>query len=124
MASMADINKVFNINTYLPVILVVHCAMVALGIWERLFNMCVSEKFRFSTDDIDDEYTEKVGELIMRLGTLDGLLNMCASSKSWSSMNSVDDGYTGKGSTGVVCNLVGDRESNRATGAAGLPAGA
>lgn len=65
MASMADINKVFNINTYLPVILVVHCAMVALGIWERLFNMCVSEKFRFSTDDIDDEYTEKVGELDM-----------------------------------------------------------
>ena len=64
MASMADVSKVFetyfNLNMYLPVVLVVHCAMVALGIWDRLFNMCVSSRFKFSTHDVDDEYTEKV----------------------------------------------------------------
>ena len=34
MASMADVSafKYFNINMYLPVVLVVHCAMVMLGV--------------------------------------------------------------------------------------------
>lgn len=31
----------------------------------RLFNMCRSSRFKFSTDDVDDEYTEK-GRLLIR----------------------------------------------------------
>jgi hypothetical protein len=42
------------------VVLVVHCAMVALGIWDRIFSMCVSSRYKFNTHDVDDEYTEKV----------------------------------------------------------------
>jgi hypothetical protein len=65
MTSMADVSKVFqsfSINTYHPIILVIHCTFVMFGVWERLFNLCVSEKLQFSTDDsIDDDYTEKVG---------------------------------------------------------------
>ena len=62
MGSMADMSmfKYIKINTYLPVVLVVHCAMVAFGIWDRLLGMCMSSRFKFTTDDIDDEYTEKV----------------------------------------------------------------
>ena len=65
MSSMADVSQTYpflEINTYLPVVLVVHCAMVALGVWDRLFNLCTSSRFsfKFSTHDVDDEYTEKV----------------------------------------------------------------
>lgn len=65
MSSMAEVSQTFkeyfNLNLYLPVVLVVHCAMVALGIWDRLLNLCTSSRFKFSTHDVDDEYTEKVG---------------------------------------------------------------
>ena len=61
---MAEVSQTFkeyfNLNLYLPVVLVVHCAMVALGIWDRLLNLCTSSRFKFSTHDVDDEYTEKV----------------------------------------------------------------
>ncbi|GAX78046.1 hypothetical protein CEUSTIGMA_g5488.t1 [Chlamydomonas eustigma] len=66
MASMADVTKTFQyFNTYLPVVLVVHCAMVALGIWDWIFSMCVSSRYKFNTHDVDDEYTEK-GRLLIR----------------------------------------------------------
>ena len=47
MASMADVSafKYFNINMYLPVVLVVHCAMVMLGVdkcgeWIHMLPKC------------------------------------------------------------------------------------
>lgn len=69
MGTMANVSafKYLNINTYLPVLLVLHCAMVAFGVWDRLANMFVSPRFRFSTDDVDDEYTEKVRALSLAI---------------------------------------------------------
>ncbi len=62
MGTMANLSafKYININVYLPMVLVVHCMMVALGVWDRLLNIFVAGRFRFSKDDVDDEYTEKV----------------------------------------------------------------
>lgn len=41
---------------------VVMCAITALNMWDKLLNCCTSSRFRFTaTDDVDDEYTEKVG---------------------------------------------------------------
>lgn len=62
MANMSNIEafQYVKINTYLPVVLVLHCGMVASGVWDRVFSLCVPQNLRFSRDDIDDDYTEKV----------------------------------------------------------------
>mmetsp|Transcript_35578 Transcript_35578/g.79011 ORF Transcript_35578/g.79011 Transcript_35578/m.79011 type:complete len:727 (-) Transcript_35578:712-2892(-) len=57
--------KLPNFNVYVPVVLGVHSFMVATGIWQRLLNMCVSSRYMFTTDDVDDVYTEK-GRLLIR----------------------------------------------------------
>jgi hypothetical protein len=51
--------KYFNINTWLPVLLIVHCALVALRVYEKMSQCCVAGRFKFTTDDVDDEFTEK-----------------------------------------------------------------
>jgi hypothetical protein len=33
---------------------------VTAGVWDRVFSLCVPQNLRFSRDDIDDDYTEKV----------------------------------------------------------------
>jgi len=48
-----------HLNVYLPLLLVVHCTLIWLGLWDRLAGACMSSKYRFTTDDVDDEYTEK-----------------------------------------------------------------
>ena len=42
---------------------ITHTCRAYIGVWDRLFNMCTSSRFsfKFSTHDVDDEYTEKVG---------------------------------------------------------------
>ncbi len=48
-----------HLNMYLPLLLVLHCALIALGLWDRMAGACVSSKYRFSEDDVDDEFTER-----------------------------------------------------------------
>ena len=56
MASMDQALPWFPIYKCLPTILVVHCTLCALNLWERLIGMCVKSKHRFSdSDDVDDE---------------------------------------------------------------------
>ncbi|GIL77008.1 hypothetical protein Vretimale_3267 [Volvox reticuliferus] len=56
-----------HLNTYLPLILVVECAITALNLWDRIMGLCVSSKYKFSNDDdVDDEYTEKGRQLVAR----------------------------------------------------------
>eukprot|EP00798_Chlamydomonas_sp_ICE-L_P014725 gene14725-20769_t len=64
MASMDITMPHVDLNLYLPIVLVVQCSLVALNLWRRLLNSCVSSKYKFSADDIDDEYTEK-GRLLV-----------------------------------------------------------
>eukprot|EP00878_Enallax_costatus_P015761 GHUV01016516.1.p1 GENE.GHUV01016516.1~~GHUV01016516.1.p1 ORF type:complete len:615 (+),score=178.39 GHUV01016516.1:1103-2947(+) len=54
-----------HLNTYLPLLLVVHCALIYFNMWERLAGACVGNKFKFSNDDVDDQYTEK-GRILIR----------------------------------------------------------
>jgi hypothetical protein len=35
-----------HLNVYLPSLLVVHCALIALNLWDRLAGMCVGAKYR------------------------------------------------------------------------------
>jgi len=39
---------------------VVMCAITALNMWDRLLHCCTSPRYRFTVDDVDDAYTEKV----------------------------------------------------------------
>ena len=39
---------------------IVICSITALSLWDRLLDCCTSQKFRFSSDDVEDIYTEKV----------------------------------------------------------------
>ncbi|GFR49399.1 hypothetical protein Agub_g11451 [Astrephomene gubernaculifera] len=56
-----------HLNTYLPLILVVECAITALNLWDRIMGICVSSKYKFSNDDdVDDTYTEKGRLLVAR----------------------------------------------------------
>ncbi|KAI8462677.1 MAG: LMBR1-like membrane protein-domain-containing protein [Monoraphidium minutum] len=48
-----------HLNVYLPLLLVVHCAVTYLRLWDRLTAKCVSSKYRFTSDDADDQYTER-----------------------------------------------------------------
>ncbi|GFH18853.1 uncharacterized protein HaLaN_15720, partial [Haematococcus lacustris] len=64
MATM-DVLPIHNLNRYLPVILVVMCAITALNLWGKLLNCCSNPRYRFSSDDVDDAYTEK-GRLLVR----------------------------------------------------------
>eukprot|EP00882_Tetradesmus_deserticola_P011812 GHRQ01012503.1.p1 GENE.GHRQ01012503.1~~GHRQ01012503.1.p1 ORF type:complete len:656 (+),score=303.76 GHRQ01012503.1:330-2297(+) len=54
-----------HLNTYLPLLLVVHCLLIWLRLWDRLAGACVSSKYKFDNDDVDDQYTEK-GRLLIR----------------------------------------------------------
>eukprot|EP00879_Flechtneria_rotunda_P003202 GHRR01003425.1.p1 GENE.GHRR01003425.1~~GHRR01003425.1.p1 ORF type:complete len:656 (+),score=226.79 GHRR01003425.1:287-2254(+) len=54
-----------HLNTYLPLLLVVHCLLIWLNLWDRLAGACVSSKYKFNNDDVDDQYTEK-GRLLIR----------------------------------------------------------
>ncbi|GFH31813.1 LMBR1 domain-containing protein 2, partial [Haematococcus lacustris] len=51
MATM-DVLPIHNLNRYLPVILVVMCAITALNLWGKLLNCCSNPRYRFSSDDI------------------------------------------------------------------------
>lgn len=37
-----------HLNTYLPLLLVVHCVLIWLNLWDRMAGACVGSKFRFS----------------------------------------------------------------------------
>lgn len=37
-------------------------AITALNLWDKLFNCCTRAQYRFTDDDLDDEYTEKVNK--------------------------------------------------------------
>jgi hypothetical protein len=37
-----------HLNMYLPILLVVHCILIWLNLWDRLTGACVSSKYRFS----------------------------------------------------------------------------
>jgi hypothetical protein len=37
-----------HLNTYLPLLLVVHCLLIWLNLWDRMMGACVGSKFRFS----------------------------------------------------------------------------
>jgi hypothetical protein len=36
-----------HLNTYLPLLLVVHCLLIWLRLWDRLAGACVSSKYKF-----------------------------------------------------------------------------
>ncbi|KAG2481922.1 hypothetical protein HYH03_019121 [Edaphochlamys debaryana] len=56
-----------HLNTYLPLILVVECAITFFNLWDKIMGICVSSKYKFSNDDdVDDEYTEKGRQLVAR----------------------------------------------------------
>jgi hypothetical protein len=38
-----------HLNVYLPLLLVVHCALTYLRLWDRLLASCASSKYRFTT---------------------------------------------------------------------------
>eukprot|EP00798_Chlamydomonas_sp_ICE-L_P030467 gene30467-35478_t len=54
-----------NLNLYLPIVLLIQCSLVALNLWDKALYMCVSSKYKFNSDDVDDEYTVK-GRLLVR----------------------------------------------------------
>lgn len=37
-----------HLNTYLPLLLVVHCCLIWANLWDRLVGACVGSKYRFS----------------------------------------------------------------------------
>lgn len=37
-----------HLNTYLPLLLVVHCLLIWLNLWDRMMGACVGSKYRFS----------------------------------------------------------------------------
>jgi hypothetical protein len=37
-----------HLNTYLPLLLVVHCLLIWLNLWDRLAGACVSSKYKFN----------------------------------------------------------------------------
>jgi len=37
-----------HLNTYLPLLLVVHCCLIWLNLWDRMAGACVGSKYRFS----------------------------------------------------------------------------
>eukprot|EP00775_Hariotina_reticulata_P003223 gene3223-3500_t len=57
-----------HLNTYLPLLLVVHCLLIWLNLWDKLAGACVSSKYKFNNDDVDDQYTEKGRVLIRKEG--------------------------------------------------------
>lgn len=64
MGNLGFLSK--HLNTYLPVLLVVHCFLIWLNLWDRITGSCVGSKYRFSNDDVDDEYTERGRALIRK----------------------------------------------------------
>lgn len=46
-----------HLNVYLPLLLGVHCALIALKLWDRLAGACVSSKYRFSRWGSREEWT-------------------------------------------------------------------
>ncbi|GBF88476.1 hypothetical protein Rsub_01189 [Raphidocelis subcapitata] len=55
-----------HLNVYLPLLLVVHCGLTYLRLWDRLMGSCVSSKYRFTSDDLDDQHTERGRALIRK----------------------------------------------------------
>jgi hypothetical protein len=37
-----------HLNTYLPLLLVLHCGLVWANLWDRLVGACVGSKYRFT----------------------------------------------------------------------------
>ena len=37
-----------HLNTYLPLLLVVHCLLIWLNMWEKLAGACVGSKYKFT----------------------------------------------------------------------------
>ena len=37
-----------HLNTYLPLLLVVHCCLIWLNLWDRMAGACMGSKYRFS----------------------------------------------------------------------------
>jgi hypothetical protein len=36
-----------HLNVYLPTLLAVHCALIALNLWDRISGVCVGSKYRW-----------------------------------------------------------------------------
>eukprot|EP00201_Polytomella_parva_P006581 CAMPEP_0175081692 /NCGR_PEP_ID=MMETSP0052_2-20121109/26305_1 /TAXON_ID=51329 ORGANISM="Polytomella parva, Strain SAG 63-3" /NCGR_SAMPLE_ID=MMETSP0052_2 /ASSEMBLY_ACC=CAM_ASM_000194 /LENGTH=865 /DNA_ID=CAMNT_0016352733 /DNA_START=108 /DNA_END=2702 /DNA_ORIENTATION=- len=67
MGNMGDVPAFLSthLNTYLPLLLGIECIFTALNLWDKICNVCVSSKYKFSSDDVDDELTEK-GRLLLQ----------------------------------------------------------
>ncbi len=37
-----------HLNTYLPLLLVVHCLLIWLNLWDKLAGACVGSKYKFN----------------------------------------------------------------------------
>eukprot|EP00967_Tisochrysis_lutea_P114148 scaffold181704_cov24-Tisochrysis_lutea.AAC.1 len=123
MSSM-DVLPVSNFNTYLPVALcasghrlpmrmpyVAMCAITAFNMWDKLLQCCTSPRYRFTVDDVDDAYTEKVSlEMLTSISQLPcvrcvGVVMSCAhccwlvcragSNPTWNSLLACRTDFTG-----------------------------